>query len=734
MFKFFETQSPITNRILIPILSVISLGWSSCLHANVPGQTVWLENVHDALTSEVTVSENRLLFKTQNDNSPYCQGSIVSLDNLGDELWRYPTSGFCQNSQDLSLSETGGVYFFDSDSETNQCGIVALNNDGQERFRLIDSQRCSQGFIATLQNGSVVFATQDDYTTELRLVSANGNTLWQTSFDFTIIQLSIAQNRDVHVLSSNGEYVKVDFSGSTSYGLATKDSAWRTLIELASQSFIVTTDQNQVCRFEGDIGYSWCYQAETVEDLSIVVDADQNVFIASSLGEVIALNANGEKIWSYESGVSITHSLTLGANYRLYATSSDHADYGVLIAIDAVNGFEIWRADIGAASGSAAIDDNGSIYIGNAQGDVMSIASTSSGLAPSYWPKHGGGNLNTNRAPSSARPNLLDYDGDFKADIGIRRPETQQFFTLQSGTSVIAKEVLGSSPSDVPLHGDFDGDGLADIASYRPSTGTWLIQPSSDQEEYCYTFGALNNEVPAPADYDGDGITDIAFIRPSHNQWVVLPSSTPNDYYIDVFAFASADVPVPADYDGDGKADLAVRRPTSNSFVYVSSLDQSTNRVSFGLQETDIAVPADYDGDGITDIAIRRPTNGTWYIRYSTDENIYSVYFGTEYDDIPVPADYDGDGKADIAIRRPANGTTYIANSGSGGYISQFRFGLRDSDIPIAAPINIKMAMAEASNEEFGSQYRADEGSPMLYQYESGEYAVMENTGDTLSY
>ena len=291
----------------------------------------------------------------------------------------------------------------------------------------------------------------------------------------------------------------------------------------------------------------------------------------------------------------------------------------------------------------------------------------------------------------------FDYDGDGKADIGVRRPSNTMQYILQSSNEGILRERFGLALNDIPVSGDFDGDGVADVAVRRPSNQYWYIKNSSDGEIQRFNFGKQAEDIPVPADYDGDGITDIAVRRPSNQYWYILNSS---DGEIQRFNFGKqeGDIPVPADYDGDGKADIAVRRPSNHTWYILRSSDNEIERIVFGRDEADIPVPADYDGDGKADVAVRRASNQYFYILNSSDGEIQRFNFGKQVEDIPIVADYDGDGKADVAVRRPSTQYQYILRS-SDGEIERHQFGRNSADIPLAGPVLTRMAMAAAASD-----------------------------------
>lgn len=320
-----------------------------------------------------------------------------------------------------------------------------------------------------------------------------------------------------------------------------------------------------------------------------------------------------------------------------------------------------------------ATDGKASLYVPNAHEQILNDEETPQGL-------HTFG----------------DYDGDGKADVGVRRPKTHTWYIKNSSDSEIQRINFGKHENDIPVSGDFDGDKIADIAVRRPSNQMWYIKNSSDGNIQRINFGKKIEDIPVPADYDGDGITDVAVRRPSNHMWYILNSSDGEIQRIN-FGKQAEDVPVPADYDGDGKADIAVRRPSNQIWYILNSSDGEIQRINFGKQADDIPIPADYDGDRKADIAVRRPSNQMWYILNSSNGEIQRINFGKRVDDIPIPADYDGDGKADLAVRRPSSHYQYILNS-SDSQIQRIQFGRSANDIPLAAPITTRMNWASDSN------------------------------------
>lgn len=270
----------------------------------------------------------------------------------------------------------------------------------------------------------------------------------------------------------------------------------------------------------------------------------------------------------------------------------------------------------------------------------------------------------------------VDLDGDGRTDTSIFRPDSGQWWYIQSGDSQ-TKSVSFGTAEDVLVPADFTGDGKDDITVWRPSSGTWYMLRSEDFTFHTTPFGT-NGDVPINGDFDGDGLADNAVYRTSQSVWYILRSSGGTE--VRPFG-ASGDLPIAADYDGDGTTDVAIYRPNSGGTAqwWIDKSSGGVTVYSFGLS-TDKVVAGDYTGDGKADVAVWRPSTAFWYILRSEDQSFYGFPFGSP-GDLPIPGDYDGDGKIDPGVFRPTSSVWYIVASTSG--FSAFPFGTTgDRPIP----------------------------------------------------
>jgi hypothetical protein len=251
---------------------------------------------------------------------------------------------------------------------------------------------------------------------------------------------------------------------------------------------------------------------------------------------------------------------------------------------------------------------------------------------------------------------ISSFDGDQKSDIGVFRPSTGSWYSLDSTNGSFRAIPFGTN-GDRIAPGDYDGDGKTDYGVFRPSEGNWYLFQSTAGFTGVH-FGATG-DLPVPGDYDGDLKTDIAVYRPSVGDWYMLLST---GGFTGFHWGSTGDKPVQGDYDADGKTDAAVYRPSVGDWYILQSTAGFTG-FHFGTTG-DKPVPGDYDGDGKTDAAVFRPSVGDWYMLQSTG-GFTGLHFGVT-EDIPSPADFDGDGKTDVGVFRPSSGDWFALQSTSG--------------------------------------------------------------------
>ncbi|PTB90316.1 hypothetical protein C9927_00485 [Pseudidiomarina aestuarii] len=587
-------------------------------------------------------------------------------------------------------------------------------------------------FISNLVNLENLFLQGNpiaDFSPLFGLTGVTNLNLSATNFPAaSISNLAVMTNLSSLTLSSNGysDLSAVSFPSSVEF-LVLSDNNLSAVPNFDSASNLLTLDLrfNPITDFAALASLSGLQTIDLsstdIVDVSALAQMPQlsNVFIANTA--VTDISAVADINYLIEFNVSNTSVRDLGPLLLHLTRENAFADYQSFSMANL--SIPCWQRDYADLfvgdftflnfSGTQCFNDED--YVDYDGDGIANMLEVENGLNPLLADSDGDG---VNDTLDSS--DVLDVDGDGKADIFVRNTDTFYNYGLGSADGSTKRIVFGLNSGDIPVYGDFDGDGVTDLAVRRPSSFMWYVQNSSDAGPsgdfiQRVKFGLAAEDIPVPADYDGDDITDFAVRRPSTMMWYIQTSSGEGgdrgDGIMRVnFGLDPDDIPVVGDYDGDGKADIAVRRPSTQMWYILNSSNGEIQRIRFGLAEEDIPVPADYDGDGMTDLAVRRPSTQMWYILNSSGEpgpfgdGIQRIRFGLDPADIPIVDDYDGDGKADLAVRRASTQMQYIlTSSGEGGDrgdgIMRVRFGLQEKYVPFQAPIHIRMQMVEAANE-----------------------------------
>ncbi|HEX2639396.1 MAG TPA: VCBS repeat-containing protein [Pyrinomonadaceae bacterium] len=268
----------------------------------------------------------------------------------------------------------------------------------------------------------------------------------------------------------------------------------------------------------------------------------------------------------------------------------------------------------------------------------------------------------------------VDMNGDGKTDWVVVRNTNNQYtwYTFINGGNPQPTVDWGMSTgvqatSDLITSGDFDGDLKDDIVVYRPTNGTFYILQSQTSTVRLDQLGTAGDNPTVVADYNGDGKDDVAVYRSSTGQWFYR--TAPDAFFNTVQWGQVGDFPAPGDYDGDGKSDFVVQRDQGGQGAFYKNLTTAGLSIeTFGLS-TDFIVPGDYDGDGKTDIATARGENGSVVWRFepsgTAGSTVVQDTWGLTASDIPAQGDYDGDGKTDYGVWRSTTGTFYVMTVGT---------------------------------------------------------------------
>jgi len=237
------------------------------------------------------------------------------------------------------------------------------------------------------------------------------------------------------------------------------------------------------------------------------------IYAPNSNGTLYAVNLDGESIWEVETGAAIWAKPVLKDDMLIIA-SQDH----FLYALNANNGNEIWKTDLGASAvNSPVVDENGTLYIGSFGSRIFAINSDNGNIIWEFetegwvWgsPTLGTDNtlyatdLNANLYAIDTTDGDLIWDKQVQAGSSITGSAllyNEALYVVTRGGTIASydlqgerlwKEEIGNEENGIEFHGSpvLAGEGLILVSSVG---GEAIVYAFNNSLEALWQFTPAN--------------------------------------------------------------------------------------------------------------------------------------------------------------------------------------------------------------------------------------------------
>lgn len=437
---------------------------------------------------------------------------LIARSSIGIELWRYGVDGL---SPYVSFSGDGTL-FINEDASPGRNTLTALSLSGKVKWR--SEQTIDHRSHPTVSaDGSVYIMDYD----QLYAFNSDGSLKWKN----------------------------INFTNSA-----------RVLISPSGDLYVIGTTKISGVNTDGHI--LWEYTKQTSNLPAVGIDGS---FYITRNDSLIAVDSRGVELWSYVLNSNGTSAPVIGRNGVLYFSTQYYDDDNKSpdgTYLNAVkDGVLLWSKAIGGygyTPNTPTVANDGTIYIGTAEGDFYAITEEGS----IKWSSNVG-------QPITKYANIAD-DGTVyltlaktTGDLGKDSHENkvvafyetnggllkQSPWPIQGGTKYNNYSVCSHSSI-----GDTDGDGLSDCLELKYGSDISNSDSDSDGlsdwEEASIYYSSLTN-----ADTDNDGLDDFSEAKIHGTSLIEKDSDHDgiNDY-IEVINLQTN--PLSQDTDNDGYSDL----------------------------------------------------------------------------------------------------------------------------------------------------------------------------------
>ncbi len=166
---------------------------------------------------------------------------------------------------------------------------------------------------------------------------------------------------------------------------------------------------------------------------------------------------------------------------------------------------------------------------------------------------------------TSDQPLVGDWDGDGKANPGVRVPSTRTFELRAKSKTNLTKIKFGGR-SDIAIVGDWNGDARWEVGTRRATSNLFRLR-AADGTVTKVKLGDID-DLPVTGDWDGDGRTDLGVYDSATATYTLRTiDATGMEWLTQVVLGSPGDLPVVGDWDANGITDLGFWDPDTASFA-----------------------------------------------------------------------------------------------------------------------------------------------------------------------
>ncbi len=355
------------------------------------GTQKWTFDTGDFIYNAPAIGSDGTIYVASNDHYLYA----VNPD--GSEKWKYDLGYGCYGAP--AIGSDGTIYI-----GTAVVGkLFAINPDGTKKWESERADGWVEDSPAIASDGTIVFGTSNQ---NFYGINPDGSTRWKKVANSNKYSSpAIAADGTIYMGMEYGNFRAYNADGSEKWQLSLGRVESSPAIGADGTIYVGSVDHN-LYAVNPDGTKKWEFATGAGIYASPVIGADGTVYVGSSDAVFYAVNPDGTEKWHMATKglIPFMHSDTpaIDSNGIIYVTGDDTTTYTFKRFLYAINpdGQVQWMFYADAIQGTPTIADDGTIYVGSANGTLYAIYGNSHGLANSPWPRfhhdnNGTGNVKT---------------------------------------------------------------------------------------------------------------------------------------------------------------------------------------------------------------------------------------------------------------------------------------------------------------------------------------------------